>query len=235
MMPNFLLDLVNDVIDLVYPRNCGACDNGVPVRNGVFCVDCLARLPETGYHSIPNNPFERHFWGRIPIQAGAALYFFVPGGKTQTLLHNIKYRRRQELAVEMGSLYGATLRCEKRFSDISHILPVPLHWRKKHHRGFNQSAAFSKGLAMSIGVPNVCDLLLRKHHTPSQTRLSRSQRISNMSGAFKLQKPERIRQAHVLLVDDVLTTGATLEACALELMKAKPATISMVTIACGRI
>ena len=217
------------------PRICGACDDGLPVRNGVFCVRCLAELPETEYHFTAENPFERHFWGRVPIKAGAAHYYFVPGGRTQTLLHNIKYRRRRDLAVEVGRQYGLKLADSPRFKGITHIIPVPLHWRKSRQRGFNQSAAFGKGIADSMGVDCVTDHLRRIRHTATQTRKSRGERIANISGVFELSEPDRLAQQHVLLVDDVLTTGATLEACALELLKANLASISIATIACGRI
>ena len=229
-----LFNLAHDIIDLVYPRICGACDGGVPVKGGIFCIECLAGLPLTNYHQIEGNPFERHFWGRVPIRAGAAMYFFVPGGKTQTLLHNIKYRRRRELAVEVGRMYGQDLSQSVRFAGITHVVPVPLHWRKQRMRGFNQSLAFAEGIAAAMEIP--CpSILKRARHTPSQTRMTRSQRIENMAGAFSLHGPERLKGAHVLLVDDVLTTGATLEACALVLQGADLSAISVATIACGRI
>lgn len=227
--------LLSDIIDLVYPRICAACNDEQPVRGGIFCVDCLAELPMTDYHEIRDNPFERHFWGRVDIVAGGAFLYFVPGGRTQTLLHNIKYCGRSTYAEGVGEFYGHKLARTDRFDGVECIVPVPLHWRKLNERGFNQSASFGKGLARALGIPQHTSVLLRTRATPTQTRKSRQERISNMKDAFVVRRPDRLAGKHVLLIDDVLTTGATLEACALKILEVPGVTLSMATIACGRL
>ena len=140
-----LLTLLNEVIDLIYPRICAACARSQPVKGGIFCISCLTELPETRFHEVEGNPFEMHFWGRVPIQSGAAFLFFIPGGRTQKLLHNIKYKGRSDFAQMIGRHYGRQLKESERFRGIDVIIPVPLHWRKQQKRGFNQSTEFGKG------------------------------------------------------------------------------------------
>jgi len=230
-----LRTLAGDILDLVYPKACAACDDDKPVRGSIFCMACMAGLPCTNYHLIEDNPFERHFWGRVKIKAGGALYYFVPGGRAQTLLHNIKYRRRSDYAVKVGQIYGHQLVMASRFQNISVVIPVPLHWRKLRKRGFNQSQSFAEGLSESMGISVDLDVLKRRRSTSTQTRKSRSARVLNVADAFDLQQSSRLEGRHVLLVDDVLTTGATLEACASKLLEIQGLKVSLATIACGRI
>lgn len=229
------MTLFRDIVDLVYPRICASCDHNKPIYGQIFCLDCLVGLPQTRYHLTQGNAFEQHFWGRVDIHAGAAMYFFIPGGRTQTLLHNIKYRRRSDIAEKVGILYGKQISRSARFEKIDVVVPVPLHWRKRKKRGFNQSEAFARGLALSMKTELDTTILKRVIHTETQTRKSREQRVENMKGAFVVRDPRAIASSHVLLVDDVLTTGATLEACANRLNQAEGVKISLLTIACGRI
>ena len=226
--------LAHEVIDLIYPRTCAGCVQNKPVRGGIFCIHCLAELPETNFHLTPGNPFEMHFWGRVPIVAGSAFLFFVPEGRTQTLLHNIKYRGRSDFAKTIGMFYGGRLRTTDRFSDLDLIIPVPLHRKKERLRGFNQSAEFGHGLASAMSLQVLPHGLTRTRHTATQTRKNRAERVANLSEAFRVTRPGTLSGKHVLLVDDVLTTGATLEACALACMTEPDVRISMATIACGR-
>lgn len=226
--------MINDIIDLVYPRICLGCSSNKPVKTGLFCVECIVELPLTNFHTFRDNPFERHFWGRVEVVFGASYLFFVPGGRTQSLLHHIKYGANQLAAVKVGRDYGLLL--EKSFVDRPDvIIPVPLHWRKKHKRGFNQSEEIAKGLSQSLRIPLDTKSLIRTRGTATQTRKSRSARLENISGAFRLDGNTNLHGRHVLLVDDVLTTGATLEACANVILQSPDTRLSMVTIACGRI
>jgi len=225
----------NDVLDLFYPRICASCDHGKPVKGQIFCVECLVELPQTRFHLVRDNPFEQHFWGRVDIVAGAAMYFFIPGGRTQTLLHNIKYRRLSHIAEVIGDQYGSQMAQSDWFSNIDVVIPVPLHWRRIRQRGFNQSEVFARGLAKPLDADLDVKSLVRHTQTATQTRKSREERVLNMKDAFSLTAPDNLAYRQILLVDDVLTTGATLEACANVLLEAPGVSISIATIACGRI
>lgn len=233
-MWNTLYALFEDLVDVIYPRCCGACDENAPMRKSPFCIQCLSELPYTGYHMIPDNPFEQQFWGRVNITAGAAMLYFVPGGTTQHLLHEIKYRGKRELAIRMGELYAHELKTAPRFSEIELVVPVPLHWKKKRRRGYNQSEALAKGIANTLGVPMSSQILKRTRAGTSLTSLSRIERLQAVHDVFKVTDSADLADQRVLLVDDVLTTGATLETCAKQLQNAG-ARVSLCTLACGRI
>lgn len=233
-MPLPIRGLVNDLIDLVYPKTCAACVEARPARGGIFCIGCLTQLPETDFHKTEGNPFEMHFWGRVKIVAGAAFLFFVPDGRTQTLLHNIKYRHRSDFALTIGEFYGNQLKHAPRFQGIDLIVPVPLHWKKERERGFNQSAEFGRGLANAMDTVFLKNGLTRLRYTSTQTKKSRADRVANLKEAFAVTDENQLKGRHILIVDDVLTTGATLEACALVLKDIEGVQISLATIACGR-
>jgi len=187
-------------------------------------------LPKTGYHLQKENPFTERFWGRVHVQAGAAMYLFKKGSRTQNLIHNIKYKGRHQIAVTLGNMYGRNLKVSPFFKDIDAIVPVPLHWKKERARGYNQSAKFGQGLAEILKVPIFAKGLKRVVHSPSQTQMSRQQRIENVMKAFELNQPKSLEGQHILLVDDVLTTGATLEACATKILALSNTKVSMATI-----
>lgn len=219
------------LIGLFYPNLCLACGKNLPPREDAICLSCQYKLPKTGFHLLPENPFTERFWGRVNIQAGAALYHFSKGGRTQSLIHNLKYEGKREIGVKLGRIYGQQLREAPGFRDAALILPVPLHPRKERQRGYNQSAAFAQGLSASMGIPWLKDGLIRREHTTSQTRKSRLERFDNVSEVFLAPHPQKLEGRHVLLVDDVITTGATLEACAIKILELPGTKVSMATIA----
>lgn len=223
------------MMDLIYPPLCTSCGVLRPLDNHIFCLDCLHELPETGYHTLLHNPFTDHFKGRIDLQAGAAFLFFTRGGGTQRLLHQIKYNNRPDLISTIGRWYGKQLNQSPLWTGSQLIVPVPLHWRKFRKRGYNQSAVFGEGLGETLHIPCHMTALRRITHNKSLTGMKRLQRVETIGSSYVLAKPHLVRNKHVLLVDDVLTTGATLEACALVLHEAPVASIRMVTIACGEL
>ncbi len=218
-------------LHLFFPNLCYLCERRKPLYGHALCGHCLSRLPETQYHLHEENPFAERFWGRIPLYAGAACYFFRRGGLARQLIHRLKYEGRKELGVWVGKQYGRQLRKSKAFAGVEGIIPVPLHPRKQLQRGFNQSACFAAGLAESMGVPSYEEALIRQVHTETQTRKSSMERLQNVAKAFAVRQPRLLAGKHLLLVDDVLTTGATLEACALALLQVGNVKISMATIA----
>jgi len=215
---------------LFYPRLCLACNKNLPPQQQHLCLSCTYKLPKTDFHLHTENPFTERFWGRIDLKAGAACYHFSKSGRTQQLLHQLKYEGKRGVGVEIGRLYGNVLRDAAAFRGIGLIVPVPLHPRKLHSRGYNQAAMFAKGLSISMGLP-WREVLQRRTFTPSQTRKSRMERFENVAQAFALRKGEDLQGKHLLLVDDVITTGATLEACGHCLLQCEGAKLYMATIA----
>lgn len=223
------------MLGLVYPPLCVSCGVQRPLDNHIFCLDCLHELPETGYHLHAHNPFVSHFRGRIDVKAGAAFLFFSRGGGTQRLLHQIKYNNHADLIALIGRWYGRQLVQHELWDDIDVVVPVPLHWKKQRKRGYNQSAVFGEGIAEVLNIPCAKYALKRMTHNDSLTGMKRFQRVETIGSSYILSYPRAVKNKHVLLVDDVLTTGATLEACGLALLAAPVASVSMVTIACGEI
>ena len=226
------LRFLEDLLGLFYPNLCLACHRRLPFGTSVLCVNCHYQLPKTAFHLSPdNNPFVERFWGRVPVHAGAALYYFSKGGKVQHLIHALKYEGRQEVGVQMGRWYGDQLRQTPVFCNTEVIVPVPLHPRRQWERGYNQSDCFAEGLSDTMGIPWRPDAVVRRRHTHTQTQKSRLQRLQNVDSLFAVSKPELLQGKHILLVDDVMTTGATLEACALQLLELPGTTVSLATMA----
>ena len=221
--------------DLIYPPLCAGCGLLRPLDNHIFCLDCLHELPETGFHTVPKNPFTAHFEGRIKIMSGASFLFFSRGGGTQRLLHQIKYNNQPEVITTIGRWYGKQLLKVDLWKGIEVIIPVPLHWKKQRKRGYNQSAVFGEAIGDVMNIPCLQKALLRVTHDRSLTGMNRMQRVQTIGSSFVVPKPAQVKDKHILLVDDVLTTGATLESCALALEKVPVASIRMITIACGEL
>ncbi|TXB61393.1 ComF family protein [Phaeodactylibacter luteus] len=215
---------------LFYPRLCYACGQNLPPGSEPVCISCHYKLPRTSHHQFPENEFTERFWGRVDIQAAAACFQFVKTGRVQRLLHHLKYERKREIGTYFGREYGAVLRAVPGFKNVDLIVPVPLHWRKKRIRGYNQAAAFAEGLSWSMCCPWE-EALERVVHTDTQTKKSRLDRLMNVAQAFQLKSPGQLEGKHILLVDDVVTTGATLEVCTAELLKEAGCTVSLAAIA----
>lgn len=220
-----------DFVGLFYPKLCLVCGKNMPPFEAHICVMCQYRLPKTGFHLEKTNPFTEKFWGRLPLVSGASFYFFKKGGLTQKLIHRLKYDSRPEIGIKLGELYGGQLSESPFFQTVDLILPVPLHPRKEKLRGYNQSSVFAQGLSETFKRPWLDKVLSRKLHSESQTKKGIIDRLENVETIFEVTKPDLLRNKHVLIVDDVLTTGATLEACAIPVLELPGTKISMATIA----
>jgi ComF family protein len=225
-----LTNIIKDVINLFYPRICSACSE-LLVRNEIFlCTQCRYDLPRTHFHKDPDNEVARIFWGRVPVEYATAYFYFQKGGRVQKLLHNLKYKGEKDIGFELGKIMGKEL-ASSPFNQVDVIIPVPLHKRRKLKRGYNQSELIAKGMAEVMGKPLITDVLYRNIANPTQTKKHRYDRWINVEGVFALKNPETIFNKHILLVDDIITTGATLEACASTLCKRANVKISIATVA----
>lgn len=219
-----------DFLGLFYPNLCLACREKHLVGEEIICVQCQYQLPKTNFHLHKENEFTHRFWGRLDLFAAASLFRFTKKGKVQRLIHELKYKGKRNIGVKLGAFYGHDLKESELFKDVDCIIPVPLHPKKLHKRGFNQSDLFAQGLAESMGIPWYADGLKRRIYTETQTLKSRSERLANVAEAFEVHLPKRMEGKHILLVDDVITTGATLEACGLKLLEIPHTRLSMSTI-----
>jgi ComF family protein len=223
--------LSNDFLSLFYPHLCVACGDRVPPRQEIICVHCLASLPKTSHHHDKENDFTDKFIGRVPLQAAAAYLYFNKGTRTQRLVHQLKYEGRRDIGLRLGRSFGNLLAASPHFGGVDLVLPVPLHPLRLRARGYNQSEMIALGIAEALGKTCPSKLLVRSRYTETQTKKSRAERFGNVENAFALPLPGQLQGRHVLLVDDVLTTGATLEACALQLATVAGLKISMATLA----
>ncbi len=231
MITDTLLNTGTDLLNLFYPRLCTGCGTTLVRQEDHICTGCMYNLPKTGFHLDRHNPMEQLFWGRVRIEYAAAYYYFEKSGKCRRILHSIKYKGKKELARYIGMLYGNELLRAGPFSSAGILLPVPLHSKREKKRGFNQSEWFAAGLSESMNKHLAADVLVRVSGTNTQTNKSRIKRWENVENCFAVKNPEKIENTHILLVDDVVTTGATLEACAIALLEAACVKISILTIA----
>ncbi|MGB4204559.1 MAG: phosphoribosyltransferase family protein [Bacteroidales bacterium] len=228
-----MLSLLEDFVSLIYPQVCQACGNTLFRNEEIICTYCRYHLPRTHYHKLKDNPLAQVFWGRVNLENVSAFYFFRKGGKVQHLMHQFKYRGKDEIGVYLGKLYGAELREEEAFSSIEMVIPVPLHIKKLRKRGYNQSEKFAEGLAASMNIELETSVLIRTFASETQTRKTRFNRWENVKEIFKVTDPQKITGKHILLVDDVITTGATIEASAQHLLETEGVRLSVASLACA--
>ena len=220
-----------DFVSLLFPELCPACGESLMANEHIVCTDCLYNLPVTNFHLQPDNIVARQFWGKINLESAYALYYFAKGGKTQNLMHHFKYRSMPQIGNLLGNIAGVQLAKTDVFNSVDVIIPVPLHKSRLRQRGYNQSTCFADGLAQKLNAFVDDNNLVRLKATETQTHKSRFMRFENMQEVFAVKNPELLQNKHILLVDDVVTTGSTLEACGLELLKIEGVKLSIATIA----
>lgn len=206
------------------------CGNRLAAHEHFLCTSCVVHLPLTQSHTVEHNLIEKKFWTRFPVKRAVSM-FHHDGESTRRLLYQIKYHAHPKLAIYLSSLYAKELKDYGFFDDVDVIVPLPLHWRRQMKRGYNQSHYIARGIQQVTHIPVMKNVVKRIRNNSSQTRLNARQRIENVEGIFQLKHPELIAGKHVLLVDDVTTTGATLSSCAKELAKAQGVNISVLTLA----
>lgn len=208
-----------------------ACGNSLYTGEKIICTKCEYNLPKTHFHDDPNNVINQTFWGRVHIEGATSLLYFRKGGKVQHLMHQLKYKGEQEVGVYLGQMLGSELKQSKTFKDIDFVIPVPLHPKKKKIRGFNQSEIIGKGIAETYGCELATKYLIRNVHSSTQTKKSRFNRWENVKSIFDIHHKEELINKSVLIIDDVITTGATIDASASCLKHIKGIKIYIASIA----
>ena len=230
-MINKGFSIVEDVLGLFYPRVCGGCDSHLMKHEQNLCLSCIHGLPKTYFWDYDENPIEKLFWGKLEVSSACTFLHFEKENVVQHLMHRFKYQGKSEIGTELGRLFAATLKEKNWFTDLDLILPIPLHVSKEQRRGYNQSAFIATGMGEVFDVAVHNRGMTRIVASESQTRKSRFDRTENVERVFQVENPHYIKGKNVLLVDDVVTTGATLEAAGLEILKAGAKRLYIATIA----
>ena len=223
----------NSILNLFYPRVCAACGESLLKDEGTVCLKCRYTLPRTSYEMNPENPLMQSFYGRVQFHAVTACFFFTKSGKIQRLIHQLKYKGNKEAGIFLGQQIGESIKEAPLFQGIDYLIPVPLHPKREKKRGYNQSLMIARGINEVTGIPIGDRFLVRAVYTETQTKKTAEERFKNVKDIFEVQFADELKGKHVLLIDDVLTTGATLESCAHQLENIPGITISAATAACA--
>lgn len=223
--------MFSDFFALFYPRICAACSGNLSAQEEYICMSCQYHLPQTNYSGFKDNPLSKLFWGRTSIETATSYFYFSNDSKVQRLIHQLKYKGQKELGIYLGEQYGRELKQSPLFMHVDKIIPVPLHAKKLKKRGYNQAEYFAQGLSNSMNIPVLKHTLRRVKESGTQTKKTRYERWENVENIFRLVQPTALIGKHILLVDDVITTGSTIEACASKLLEIEGLKISMASIA----
>jgi len=223
-------EIKESLLQVVFPHVCDGCGSDLINIESRLCIRCVASLPETNFEQHAGNPVEKTFWGRMPIVDAAAHLYFTKESLMQHLMHQFKYKGNKDLGMQLGRMMGNALRFSNRFNSINALVPLPLFPSKEKKRGYNQATVLCEGMAEILSLPVFNDVITRPQHTETQTKKGRIERWRNIEGKFQLVNPAVIQNKHLLLVDDVVTTGATLEACGNELLAAENVKLSIATL-----
>jgi ComF family protein len=229
----FLKQHIERLIDhFIFAAVCPGCGEALPKKESpMVCLHCQQELPATGFFSINENALEKKFWGRVPLQAVGCLYYFTKESIIQRIMHLLKYQNQPNLGVQLGTLMGKQMQASRRFANIDGIVPLPLNEKRQFKRGYNQAAMIANGIAEVLQIPVLSNIIVRGNYTSTQTQKSKAERWQNMQGVFQLASTQSAQNKHLLLVDDIVTTGSTLEACSRELLKIDGLSLSIATAA----
>lgn len=221
---------LEDFFNLLIPELCVTCGTSLVFGEKVLCLKCCYDLPRTRFESAVDNPVAQLFWGRMPLEYAGSFFRYQTGSRFRMLIHDLKYRERKDIGKVLGKMMGMELR-DTPFRSVDMILPVPLHRSKLRKRGYNQCDPIGEGLSESLGIPFYSGLLERFRESGSQTRHTRFKRWINVEDSFRVREPELLHRNHILLIDDVVTTGSTLEACARVILELGDTKVSIATLA----
>lgn len=218
----------SSLIDLVYPQHCNICSIDLTMNEQFLCLGCKFDLPYINQSQQTLQTLEKLFWGRVHVEKVVALLNYQKGNQTQKILHQLKYHNKIKLAIHFGELIGELI---PKSNDIDYLVPVPLHPKKKRIRGFNQSTVIAKGIETVTAIPIIENVIKRNTFNKSQTNFSKFDRWDNVKSIFTVTKPYLLKNKHIILIDDVLTTGATIEACVQELTKVEGCKVTIAVLA----
>jgi ComF family protein len=225
------MNLLKDFFYLFYPNICANCSEQLLQNEKVICTFCRHDVPLTNFNSYTKNKVIAIFFGRITIEKAYSLLFFRKESITKNLIHNLKYKGNEAVGVFFGNWLGEILAKNKEFSNVDFIIPVPIHSKRKKIRGYNQLTKFGKCLSTHLNTPFIENILIRQSSTKTQTLKSRFERFNDLETKFSLTDTAVFKNKHILIIDDIITTGATLEACAIALLKTSSIKISILTMA----
>ena len=225
-----LKSLLSDFLHLIYPHNCEGCGSDTLNQDSFLCAKCLYQLPHTGFIEKADNPLERKLYGRLNVQHAGAGFYFSKDGLLQHLVAQLKYKNNKEMGLYLGKLLGYQLMDCKRFDDVEILIPLPLNRKKENKRGYNQSEIICQGIASVWNRPIVTDAISRVINTATQTKKNRSDRWENVDGVFEVTNTEKLIGKHIALLDDIITTGASIDACGNELLKVSGVKLSVISV-----
>ncbi len=225
---NLLRFVTYSILDIFFPNNCTLCQKHLTHVELYICLECKFKLPYIDRHQLMLESIQKIFWGRIEIEKVYSVYNYQKGNHTQKLLHQIKYNNKTKLAIHLGEIAASQLPENEKFDTL---IPIPLHPKKLRKRGYNQSLLLAQGIQHVTQIPIDNRSVIRTKTTKSQTQFSKYDRWENVRSIFNLEYPDNLKEKHGLLVDDVLTTGATIEACAAAILSKVNCKISVITLA----
>jgi len=224
------MGIVHDILDFIFPRNCAGCYNSLVSNENFICTDCLFHLPKTGFWKETNNPAAQLFWGKVKIENTASYFYFQKKSRVQNIFHHLKYKDMKELGEMLGKLFGEELH-NTSYASADAIIPVPLHKSRMKKRGYNQSEWIANGLSTALSIPVDNTSVVRVSFNETQTSKGRYARWKNVENIFSVADSQTLENKHIVLVDDILTTGATLEACANVILQVPGTKVSILTLA----
>ncbi len=227
----FLKTILSDTIHLFYPHVCTGCGSDLLAKDNLLCLHCINNLPHTHFANHAGNPVEKIFPGRLAVTAAHSEFYFEKEALVQHLIHQLKYKSNKEIGFYLGEMMGNSLLNSHRFKNIDAIIPLPLYPDKERKRGYNQAAVIAEGMSSIMNIPVLTGNVIRRRFTETQTKKHRIERWENVAGSFVVKNPEALKGKNLLLVDDVITTGATLDACGTVILETENTKLSIATLA----
>ena len=230
LLMQFFKNILSDVSHIFYPHLCNGCGSDILGEDNLLCARCIINLPHTDFAQHAGNPIEKIFWGRIPLAAACSEFYFAKESLIQHLVHQLKYKSNQAIGVYLGELMGKSIKDSNRFNNIDGLIPLPLYPDKQKKRGYNQAEVICNGMSTIMQVPVLNDILNRQRFTETQTKKHRTERWENVADSFVVKNEDLLKGKKLLLVDDVVTTGATLEASGNTLLKIEGVQLGIATL-----